>query len=204
MYISKSKKITDEDLNSKLQKEVKKVTIFGYSECEKDDELYSQAYKTGKLLAQKGYIVVNGAGPGVMRASSEGAKAGGGKTIGISFRPKDMTNFEGRDKQNPIDEEHIEPNYVERTLKLLDMGDVYIFFNGGTGTISEFGMAWGLARLYFGKHKRLILFGTWWHEILESFARNMKMRSEELKVYSIINTPEEAVACVENIFNNKH
>ena len=85
MYISKSKKITDEDLNSKLQKEVKKVTIFGYSECEKDDELYSQAYKTGKLLAQKGYIVVNGAGPGVMRASSEGAKAGGGKTIGISL-----------------------------------------------------------------------------------------------------------------------
>ena len=32
-------------------------------------------------------------------------------------------------------------------------------FNGGTGTISEFGMAWGLARLYFGNHKPMVLFG---------------------------------------------
>lgn len=191
-------------VNNIFQKKSKKVTIFGYSECLKEEELYFQAYKTGKLLAQKGYVIVNGAGPGVMRASSEGAKAAGGKTIGVSFVPKDMTNFEGRDKQNPIDEEYIEANYVERTLKLLEMGDVYIIFNGGTGTISEFGMAWGLARLYFGKHKNLILFGSWWHEILESFARNMKIRPEELRVYKIVNTPEEALSCVESIFNNKN
>jgi len=51
------------------------------------------------------------------------------------------------------------PNYVERTLKLLELGEIYVIFNGGTGTISEFGMAWGLARLYFGNHKPMVLFG---------------------------------------------
>jgi len=84
-------------------------------------------------------------------------------------------------------------NYVERTVRLLEEGDIYIFFNGGTGTVSEFGMAWGLARLYFGHHKPLILFGEFWHEILEAFGRNMLIRPEEIRVYRIVTTPEEVL-----------
>ncbi len=134
-----------------------------------------------------------------MRASSEGAKAGGGKSIGISFNPKDMTNFEGRDPNNPVDQEIILGNYVLRTLKLLEMGDVYVIFNGGTGTVSEFGMAWGLAKLYFGHHKPLLLFGSFWHEILESFGKNMLIRPEELEVYRIVNTPQQVLAEVQKL-----
>ncbi len=73
------------------------------------------------------------------------------------------------------------------------MGDIYLVFNGGTGTVSEFGMAWGLAKLYFGHHKPLILFGTFWHEIMETFGRNMLIRPEELKVYRIVTTPEDVL-----------
>jgi hypothetical protein len=54
-------------------------------------------------------------------------------------------------------------------------------------------MAWGLARLYFGHHKPLILFGSWWHEILEAFGKNMLLRGEELRVYRIVSTPQKAV-----------
>jgi len=104
-----------------------------------------------------------------------------------------MTHFEGRDQTNPVDEEVVMANYVERTVRLLEEGDIYIFFNGGTGTVSEFGMAWGLARLYFGHHKPLILFGEFWHEILEAFGRNMLIRPEEIRVYRIVTTPEEVL-----------
>ena len=155
--------------------------------------MYDSSFRTAKLLAQEGYKIINGGGPGIMRASSEGARAGGGKSLGITFNPKDMTHFEGRDPQNPVDEEIMCENYVERTIKLLEAGDVYVFFNGSTGTISEFGMAWGLARLYFGHHKPLILYGEFWHRILESFGQTMLIRPEELKVYRIVTTPEEAV-----------
>ena len=96
-------------------------------------------------------------------------------------------------RQTPVDKEIISPNYVERTLKLLELGDAYIVFKGGTGTISEFGMAWGLARLHFGHHKPLILFGSWWHEVIEAFGRNMCLRPEELQVYRIVSTPEEVL-----------
>ncbi|PIQ69977.1 hypothetical protein COS55_02910 [Candidatus Shapirobacteria bacterium CG03_land_8_20_14_0_80_40_19] len=172
---------------------IKKVTFFGSSEVVTGSDVYDSAFRTAKLLAQEGYEVINGGGPGVMKASSEGAKAGGGKVMGITFNPKDMTHFEGRDQTNPVDEEVVMANYVERTVRLLEEGDIYIFFNGGTGTVSEFGMAWGLARLYFGHHKPLILFGEFWHEILEAFGRNMLIRPEEIRVYRIVTTPEEVL-----------
>lgn len=178
---------------------IKNITFLGSSEVKSGSEVYDDAYQTAKLLAQNGYLVINGGGPGIMKASSEGAKAGGGRCLGVSFNPKDMTHFEGRDPTNPLDEEIIMDNYVERTLKLLEMGDVYVFFNGGTGTVSEFGMAWGLARLYFGNHKPLILFGSFWHEILEAFGKNMLIRSEDVLVYRIVTTPGEVLTQIRQL-----
>ena len=133
-----------------------------------------------------------------MRAVSEGAKAAGGTTIGVTFYPKDITNFEGRDPKNPLDQVIETKNYLERTLKLLELGDIYVIFRGGTGTISEFGMAWGLARLYFGHHKPLILYGDFWNEVIKTFEKHMRIRPEDLKVYQIVNSPQEAYKSIQN------
>jgi uncharacterized protein (TIGR00730 family) len=178
---------------------IRNVAIFGFSQAKPKDKLYKEVFLVAKILAKEGYVIVNGGGPGVMRAASEGAKAGGGKTIGIYFSPVGMTNFEGRDPKNPLDEEILVSNYVERTIKLLEYGDCYIIFNGGTGTISEFGMAWGLARLYFGHHKPLVLYGEFWEEIIETFRKNMLLRGEELKVYRIVKTPQEALIAIREL-----
>lgn len=178
---------------------IKNVTFFGSSEVKPGSLDYDAAYQTGKLLAQNGYLVINGGGPGVMKACTEGAKAGEGKSIGVSFNPKDMTHFEGRDPNNKVDQEILVDNYVLRTLKLLEMGDAYVVFNGGTGTVSEFGMAWGLAKLYFGHHKPLILYGTFWHEIMESFGKNMLIRPEEVRVYRIVTTPQEVLTEIQKL-----
>lgn len=173
------------------------MTVLGYADAKSDEPLYRDAYEVGKALAKAGYIVANGGGPGVMRASSEGAKKENGKVIGVTFYPKDIALFEGRDQNNPIDEEIVTQNYLERTLKLLDVGQVYIVFKGGTGTISEFGMAWGLARLYFGHHKPLILYGKFWENITAAFLANMRMRPEEFQVYRIATNPEEVLKSLE-------
>lgn len=171
---------------------IKQISYFGFADTALNDPLYKEAYECSKFLTSKGYVAINGGGPGTMRAVSEGAKAAGGQAIGVTFYPKDITNFEGRDPNNPMDHEVITNNYLERTLKLLELGDAYVVFRGGTGTISEFGMAWGLARLYFGHHKPLILFGKFWDEIINSFVQNMRIRPEDLKVYRVVTTPEGA------------
>jgi uncharacterized protein (TIGR00730 family) len=177
---------------------IQKISYFGFADAAPNDPLYQEAFECAKFLTSKGFEAINGGGPGTMKAVSEGAKAAGGKAIGVTFYPQDITNFEGRDKTNPIDEEVKTGNYLERTLKLLELGDAYVIFRGGTGTISEFGMAWGLARLYFGHHKPLILYGSFWESIIKNFIDNMRIRPEDLKVYKVVNSPQEAYEAIVN------
>ncbi len=172
---------------------IKAVTFLGYADAQRGDPLYESARETARVLAEHGVIVVNGGGPGVMRAATEGAHDGGGLAYVATFYPKHMNNFEGKDPMNRADKEIVASNYLERTLKLLELGNAYMVFNGGTGTVSEFGMAWGLARLYFGHHKPLILYGNFWYPIMEAFANNIRIRPEELRVYRIVTTPDQAL-----------
>jgi hypothetical protein len=178
---------------------IKAVTFFGHSEASPETEEFQAAKKSAFLLAKKGITIVNGAGPGVMKAATLGAKEAGGKTIGVSFKSEGMTFFEGQDSTNPVDKEIIAEDYWQRTKRLLELGDVYVVFNGGTGTVSEFGMAWGLARLFFGKHKPMLLYGSWWHEIMEAFGKNMRLRDEELRVYEIVSTPEQVAKEIDEL-----
>lgn len=177
-------------------KRVKAVSLFGFASAPPESELYRSAFEVAKKIAENGIEVVNGGGPGIMRAATDGAHAGGGRATIATFYPKFINHFEGKDKLNKADKEIIENNYLDRTMKLLELGNAYVIFNGGTGTLSEFGMAWGLAYLYFGHHKPLILYGSFWHEIMESLVSNMmiaQQRPESLKVYKIVTTPEAVI-----------
>lgn len=177
---------------------IKNVAIFGYADAPDKSELYQSVVSVSKLLALSGYTVVDGGGPGVMRAATVGAKSGGGKVIGVTLELEDIPNFEGRDPRNLFDSEIKAKSYVERTLALMKEGQVYVIFNGGTGTISEFGMAWGLARLYFGHHKPLILYGKFWVDIIRAFRENMLLRPDELKVFKIVETPEQVLVAIKD------
>ncbi len=172
---------------------IEQVAIFGFADCPEDSPLFQSVVGVSRALAEAGYVVVNGGGPGVMRAATVGAKIGGGHVIGVTLYPTDMPDFEGRDPQNHIDIEIKTNTYVERTLTLMKEGQVYVIFNGGTGTVSEFGMAWGLARLYFGHHKPLILYGKFWKKIMKTFKENMMIRPQEMKVFKIVDSPEEVL-----------
>ena len=189
--------IMEKKNNKNKTRLINTVACFGSADAKANEPLYQDAWAVGKVLAEAGYVVANGAGPGVMRATTEGAKDAGGKVVGVTFYPKDIAIFEGRDKNNPVDEEVVAKNYLERTLKLLEVGQAYVVFKGGTGTISEFGMAWGLARLYFGHHKPLILYGKFWENIMAAFLANLRMRPEEFQVYRVVDRPEEVIKALE-------
>jgi len=173
-------------------KKIKAITIFGFADCQPGSVLYKEALEVSRLLAENGLEIVNGGGPGVMMAATEGAHEGGGTSTVATFYPKFIENFEGKDPHNKADREVIMNNYVDRTMKLLELGNAYVIFNGGTGTLSEFGMAWGLAYLYFGHHKPLILYGDFWFPIMETLVANMMIgtRPGALRVYRIATTPE--------------
>jgi hypothetical protein len=175
---------------------IKNIAFFGDANIPKTDPTYKAAYEVAKLLAENGFTIVNGGGPGVMDASTQGAQAVGGETISVTFYPDDATNFEGRYIGNRTDEEIVTTNYISRMFKLLEHGDMFVIFKGGSGTISEFGTAWVLAKLYYGHHKPFVLYGRFWEQIIDTLRRNMNIDRDELSVFEIASSKEEVLAAV--------
>lgn len=193
-----------EDLSpTELQKPEKKgrlinsVTFFGDSAIPEDGEIYRSVWEAAKFLAKNGYAIVNGGGPGVMKAATDGAESVNGKTVAIYWQPKLASFFEGKNLANITDESETFSNYMMRTLGLIEKGDAYVVCKGGTGTISEFGMVWALAKLYYGSHKPVILFGDFWDELIMAMQKAMILDEIELGVLYQAKTKEELLALLQ-------
>ena len=151
-----------------------------------------------KILAANGFTIVNGGGPGIMDASTKGAQAVKGETLSVTFYPKDAPGFEGRYLGNVTNVEIKTGNYVERMFKLMEHADLFIIFKGGTGTISELGTAWVLAKLYYGHHKPFILFGEFWYPIIAAIKENLNIDKKELDVFVIVDKIEKVLPAIEH------
>jgi hypothetical protein len=175
---------------------IKNIAFFGDANISESNQTYKDAYQIAKVLAENGFTIVNGGGPGVMNAATKGAEEAGGETVSVTFYPKDAIGFEGRYVGNRTDEEIITTNYIDRMFKLMEHADMFIMFKGGSGTISEWGTAWALAKLYYGHHKPFILFGRHWIKIIDAVKRGMNIDSKEMSVFEICANKEEVVLTV--------
>jgi uncharacterized protein (TIGR00730 family) len=175
---------------------IKNIAFFGDANISPADETYKAAFDVAEMIATEGYAVVDGGGPGVMEAATAGAEKAGGKTISVTFDPVNAPGFEGKYVKNVTDEEIVTTNYIERMFKLMEYGDVFIVFKGGSGTISEFGAAWVLAKLYYGHHKPFILYGDFWVEIVDVIRKNMNIDAKEYSVFEICRSKEDVLKTV--------
>jgi len=177
---------------------INNITFFGDSAIPEGDPIYENVKSAAKLLATNGYTIVDGGGPGIMQAATSGAQDADGKTIAIYWEPKLASHFEGKNTANLTDEAETYSNYVMRTLGLIEKGDVFVVCKGGTGTVSEFGMVWCLAKLYYGSHKPVILYGDFWNDLIEAFQKTMYIDEVEMAVLKRATTPEQVVALVQS------
>jgi uncharacterized protein (TIGR00725 family) len=175
---------------------IKNIAFFGDANTPRTDPTYQDAFEIAKILAKEGYTIVNGGGPGIMDASTEGAEVVGGETLSVTYYPKDAPGFEGRYVGNVTDVEIKTENYIERMFKLLEHGDMFIIFKGGSGTISEFGTAWVLAKIYYGHHKPFILYGDFWVDIVDCIKNNMNIDRKELGVFEIVTRREDVLPTI--------
>lgn len=110
-----------------------KVSIFGSARTRRDDPLYAAASDVASRLAQQGWMVVTGAGPGIMEAGMEGA--GRDRSIGVSIR----LPFE--QSANPViagDEKYVSMKYFfTRKLMLVKESRGFVCLPGGFGTLDE-------------------------------------------------------------------
>lgn len=176
---------------------LKNIAIFGSADVDEKHPLYEEVFTVARYLAYHGKVVVDGGGPGVMNAATQGARSAGGQTLVVTFYPKDMPEFEGRDVANNADKEIKTANYIERMFGLIDHADAFVCFQGGTGTLSEWATAWLLAHLYYGNHKPLILYGDFWHDLMRVVNDHFFIGEKEHTVYRIVRNEDELVQALD-------
>lgn len=172
---------------------IKRVAIFGSADVDSESQVYKDAFLVAQILAKEGKIVVDGGGPGVMIAATQGARSVGGHTLAVTFYPADAPNFEGRYEDNVVEREIKTKNYIERMFTLMDNADAFIIFQGGTGTLSEWATAWLLAHLYQGHHKPFILYGEWWREVIDVIQKHFFVEGPEMSVFKIASNAQEVL-----------
>ena len=169
---------------SKTNKIIKRVAFFGDATASEKERYFKEAFNCAKLLAENGYIVVNGGGPGIMKAATRGAK------IGVDKENKQLA-----------DKIYLTNNYQQRLNKIIEVADAFIIFKGGTGTLSEIGLTWELAKFEYGHHEPLLFYGRMWEEILSLLKKKLNLDIHEKRVVYVVEKPIEALVALKGAHN---
>jgi len=169
------------------------VSIFGSARTAPDDPYYQKAEILARLLAQKGFSVITGGGPGIMEAANKGAAEAGGRSVGMNIR----LPFE--QKPNPYANINIDYRYFfTRKVMFVKYAMAYVVLPGGFGTLDELFEALTLIQTKRIKGFPVILMGSeYWKGLLDWLRKTMlhgnKISPADLELFQIIDDPEEAV-----------
>ena len=187
---------------------VAKVAIFGSARTRPDDPLYAQARDVAGRLAAQDWMVVTGAGPGIMQAAMEGA--GREHSIGVSIR----LPFE--QAANPIiagDAKYVSMKYFfTRKLMLIKESKAFVCLPGGFGTLDETFELLTLTQTGKGVPVPIVLLDTpgdpYWEAVADFVTTHLVTRGlvgqKDTRLYLVTDSAEEAVAEVSRFYANYH
>ena len=186
--------------------EVPKATIFGSARTEPHDPLWEHTRRLAESLAGEGWMVVTGAGPGIMQAGMEGA--GRARSIGVSIR----LPFE--QGANPViagDEKYVSMKYFfTRKLMLVKESQAFVCLPGGFGTLDETFELLTLTQTGKGLPVPIVFLDTpgdrYWETVHEFVEEQLITRgfvsAPDTGLYFITDSAEEAVAEIERFYAN--
>src|ERR687884_842373 len=172
------------------------VTIFGSARIKLDDPMYDNATELARMLAEQGFAIITGGGPGIMEAANKGAKEGGGLSIGCNI---ELPFEQGA---NPYVDRLVNFRYffVRKTM-FIKYSVAFIIFPGGFGTLDELFEA--LTLIQTGKIYRfpVILFGRhYWAGLLRWLQTRVllerKISPGDMDLMLLTDDPREAANAV--------
>jgi len=188
--------------------EHRKVTIFGSARTQSTKQEYRQAVEFGRKMAQAGFMVITGAGGGIMQAGHEGA--GPDMSFGANIR------LPWEQAANPViqrDKKLVTFRYFfTRKLTFLRHSDAIALFPGGFGTLDEGYEALTLMQTGKGRLMPLVCIdrpgGTYWKSwdktVREHLLRDELISADDLNLYQITDDTEEAVRLITRFYRNYH
>jgi len=144
-----------------------KVSVFGGSQPKEDSSAYAEARELGRLLAERGHIVLTGGYIGVMEAVSRGAREAGGHVIGVTC--EDIEAWRPIKANAWVVEEIRVKTLIERLHTLIHESDAALALPGGAGTLAEISVMWNLMIVESLHRRPLILIGDGWQSVFDQF-----------------------------------
>src|SRR6266481_3915887 len=184
----------------------RKVTIFGSARTQPSKVEYQQAVELGRKIAEAGFMVITGAGGGIMHAGHEGA--GLENSFGANIR------LPWEQSANPViqhDKKLITFKYFfTRKLIFVRHSDAIALFPGGFGTMDEGYEALTLMQTGKSRIMPLVLMdrpgGTYWKtwdkHIREHLLRDQLISPDDLNLYQITDDTDQAVKIITRFYRN--
>jgi hypothetical protein len=186
----------------------RKVTMFGSARTAQNKQEYQQAQDFAKKIVSAGFMVITGAGPGIMQAGHEGA--GPENSFGVNIR------LPWEQAANPVireDKKLVTFKYFfTRKLIFIRHSDAIALFPGGFGTMDEGYEALTLMQTGKSQLMPLVLVdrpgGTYWKtwdkHVREHLLRDQLIAQDDLNLYRITDNAEEAVKIITRFYRNFH
>ena len=169
------------------------VTVFGSARFTEGHPYYEMGRETGRLLAEQGYAVMTGGGPGIMEAANRGAREAGGFSIGCNIQlPMEQKPNDYLDRF--VEFEH----FFVRKVMLVKYSSAFIVLPGGFGTLDEaFEVITLIQTRKLESFPVVALGGAYWQE-LRDFLTNTLVREgtispEDLQLITQAESPRSAV-----------
>jgi len=189
-------------------RKIKKVTAFGSARTRPSEPIYKMARRLGQKLAESGYMVITGGGPGIMQAVNEGAgpERSFGVNIQLPFEQKPNSVINGNSKVI------LYKYFFNRKVAFLKESDAVVLFPGGFGTLDE--AMETLTLVQTGKRNPLPVIlldepgGTYWKNwirfVKEELLAKGYVGESDLKLFEIIDAVDGAVERINRFYRRYH
>lgn len=169
------------------------VSIFGSARCKEGDKDYEMAKTIASKLAERGFAVITGGGPGIMEAGNKGAMSVGGRSIGLNIK------LPHEQKPNPYQSIGLDFKYFfVRKLMFVKYAMAFIIMPGGFGTLDELFEA--LTLIQTSRIKRFPVYlvdSTFWKPMLGFIKENMVNRGyvaqADLDLFALVDDVDQLV-----------
>ena len=169
------------------------VTVFGSARFDEDHPYYTMGREVGRRLAEAGFAVMTGGGPGVMEAANRGAKDAGGLSLGCNIRlPREQEPNQYLDRF--VEFEH----FFVRKVMLVKYSSAFIVLPGGFGTLDEaFEVVTLIQTRKLESFPVVAIGGTYWEELkqflTDSLLKEGTISPDDLKLITLADSPAAAV-----------
>lgn len=169
------------------------VTVFGSARIKSDSPYYELARQMGAAIAQLGFTVMTGGGPGIMEAANRGAKEVGGRSVGCNIElPREQ-------RPNPYLDRFVTLHYFfARKTLLVKYSYAFVILPGGAGTLDEMFEAITLIQTRRMTNFPVVIMGTdYWDEILpfiHKMAKAGMIAPSDLELVHATNSVDDAIA----------